>query len=62
MVAECTVLFEQSMEALMSLHEDPNLKRLNTKVREFQQQYNEARATVCTVAITQRLAKLQEAK
>lgn len=30
-VGDCTVLFEQTMEVVMTLQEDPNLQRLNTE-------------------------------
>jgi len=46
----------------MSLQEYPNLQRLNTEARKLQQWYDESRATMCIITITQRLAKLQEAK
>lgn len=61
-VTDCIALFEQSLEILTSLQEDPNLQSLATEARELQQWYNEVRVTARTVAITQRLAKLQEAK
>ena len=60
-VAYCTRLFE-SFEVLTSLKEDPNVQRLETEVRELQQRYEEVKGTVCTVALTHRLVKLQEAK
>ena len=34
-VVDCIVLFEQLMEALTSLQDEPNLQRLNTKSREL---------------------------
>ncbi len=61
-VVDCPMLFKQSMEVVTVLQEDPKLQRLNTKAREFQQWYDEARLTTCTIAISQRLAKLHEAK
>lgn len=61
-VVDCTALFEQAMEVLMSLQEDTTLKVLNTKFHDLQQKYDEVRAMVHTVAITQHLAKLQEAR
>ena len=42
--------------------EDPNLQSLNTEAHELQQHYDETRVTVCTVTISQRLAKPHEAK
>jgi chromosome segregation ATPase len=51
-VADCTALFEQSMEVVTSLQEDPNLQRLKQSPRELQQQYDEAERRTCTIAIT----------
>lgn len=34
-VADFTKLFEQAMELVTNLQEDPNLQMLNTKVREL---------------------------
>lgn len=42
-VVDCTMLFEQAMEIVTTLQEDPNLQRLNTKTGELQQQYDEVR-------------------
>lgn len=36
-VVHCTTLFEQGMEVVTTLQEDPNLQRLNTETRELQQ-------------------------
>lgn len=35
MVVDCIALFEQSMEVVMALKEDPNLHRLNTKAHQL---------------------------
>lgn len=61
-VVDCTTLFEQAMEVVTTLQEDPNLQRLKTETHELLQQYDEVQATTCTVAIAQHLAKLQEGK
>lgn len=61
-VADFTALFEQSIEAVTLLQEDPNLQSLNMEARELQQLYDEARATMCIVTISLWLAKLHEAK
>lgn len=61
-VTDCATLFEQAMELMTNLQEDPNLQTLNTEVRDLQQQYDEVRATVRSLAPTQRLAKLHEGK
>jgi len=49
-VADYSALFEQEMELVTTLQEDPNLKLLNTKVCELQRQYDEVSATVCLIA------------
>lgn len=36
-VVDCIALFEQTMEVVTTLHEDHNLQRLNTWIRELQQ-------------------------
>jgi len=51
-VADFTALFEQSIEAVTLLQEDPNLQSLNMEARELQQLYDEARATMCIVTIS----------
>lgn len=61
-MVDFTVLFEQAMEVVMTLQEDPTLQVLNTEVIELQQQYDEVRETTRTVAIAQCFAKLQEVK
>ena len=58
MIGDCTMLFEQAMELVMNLQEDPNPQRLNTEVRELQHQYNEVRVTTHTVSMAQLLSKL----
>ena len=44
------------------MQEDPNIQRLEIELRELQKHYDEVKGTTRTVALTQRLAKLQEAK
>ena len=44
------------------MQEDPNVQRVETEVSELQQRYNEVKGIAQTVTLTQRLAKLQEAK
>ena len=61
-VIDCTTLFEQAMELVMTLQEYPNLQKLNTEIRELQQQYDKVRATSHLIATTQCLARLQEGK
>lgn len=61
-VEDCNALFEQMMEVITTLHEDPNLQRLNTEVRELQQQYDEARVMTLIDAISHRLAKMHKEK
>lgn len=57
-----TTLFEESLELLTSLQEDPNVQTLETKAWELQQYYDKVKVTVRTITITRRLAKLQEAR
>ena len=61
-VADFTMIFEQSFEVLTSLQEDPTVQRLEIEARELQQCYDEVKWIVRTVSLTLRLAKLQEAK
>lgn len=61
-VIDCIVLFEEAMEVVTALQEDPTLQLLNTDVCELQKQYDEVRVTTCTIATTQCLAKVQQAK
>lgn len=58
MVVDCTVLFEQAIEVVTALQEDPTLEVLNTEVCELQQQSNEVRETTRTVATPQLISKL----
>lgn len=44
-VANCTQLFEQSLEVLTSLQEDPNLQQLELKSCDLQQRYDEVKGT-----------------
>ena len=61
-VKECTTLFEQALKVVTNLQEDPTLQRLETEAQELQQRYDEVKVTMRTIALTQRLEKLQEAK
>jgi len=61
-VKDFTSLFEQPLELVTSLQEDPNVQQLETEEMELQLNYDEVKATTCTITITWRLAKLQEAK
>lgn len=55
-------MFEESFEVLTTLQEDPNIQRLETEVHELQQQYDDIKGTTQTVALTQRLARIQQVK
>lgn len=61
-VFDCTTLFGQAMELVTNMQEDWNLQTLNIEVRELQQQYDQFRATACSIALAQHLAKLKEVK
>jgi len=61
-VQDCSKLFEESFEVLTTPQEDPYLQRLEIEVRELQQKYDEIKGTVQTVALTQRLARMQQEK
>ncbi len=61
-VTNCMKLFEQSFKVLNTLWEDPNVERLETKVHELQQKYDEVKGIAQTVALTQRLAWMQQEK
>ena len=49
-VTDCVTLFEQAMKLVTNFQEDPNLQKLNTKVRELQCQYDEVRSNAHTLA------------
>ena len=46
----------------MNLHEDPNLQKLKTDIREMQCKYDEVRVTTRTLTLVQCLVRLQEKK
>lgn len=61
-VKDCTKLLEESFEVLTSLQEDLNIQHLEIKACKLQQLYDEMKGTVQMVALTQRLAWMQQAK
>ena len=61
-VANCTTLFEQAMEVVMTLHKYPTLQILSTKIHELQHYYDEVRVMACSITTVQHLAKFQEEK
>jgi len=40
-VTDCMKLFEQSLEVLTTLQEDPNIEHLETEAREMKHKYDE---------------------
>lgn len=61
-VTNFLALFEQEMGLVMTLQEERNLQILNTEVRELQKQYDEVKAMTRSIALVQRLVKLEEGK
>jgi len=51
-------LFEQSLEVLTTLQEDPNIECLEIEACELQQRYNKVKGTKKMVSLTQRLARI----
>lgn len=58
-VKDCTKLFKELFEVLTTLQEGPNIQCLETEAREVHQKYDEVKGTTQTVALTQRLARMQ---
>lgn len=61
-VQSYTTLLEESFEVLTTLQEDPTIQRLEIEARELQMQYDSVHGIAQTVVLTQRLARLQQAK
>jgi len=51
-VKDCTMLFEQLLEVVTCLQENPTAQWLETEARELQQHYDEVKVTMRTFAIT----------
>lgn len=61
-VQGCDQLFTQAMDLWDTLEEDPTLQKLNTEIKEAQQQYDEISMMVCTLVPVQLFIRLQEGK
>ena len=61
-VAYYMQLFEQSFKVLTTLQEDPKVECLKTEACELQQRYDKVKWTSQMVSLTQRLARMLEAK
>ena len=61
-VKDCTKMLEESFEVLTTLQEDLNVQRLDTEVHKLQQQYDDIKWIAQTLALTQRLKQMQQAK
>lgn len=55
-------MLEESFEVLTNLQEDPKIQCLEREVCELQQQYDNIKGTMKMVALTQRLAQMQQTK
>lgn len=51
-VWDCTNILKESFEVLTNLQEDPNIQCLETEVQELQQQYDNIKGTIQTMALT----------
>lgn len=61
-VRDCTRILEGLFEVLTDLQEETNIERLETEAHELQQHYDSVKGTTQMVALTQRLAQMQQAK
>lgn len=61
-IRDYTRMLEESFEVLTNIQEDPNIQCLEIEVRELQQHYDNVKGTAQTVALTERLAQMQQDK
>lgn len=61
-VKDCNLIFENNIEMWASLQKDLHVQNIEDDIREKQLQFDEIRATKCTLALVQWFTKLQEGK